>query len=182
MANITAVGDTLLGIQNTLQELAVGFVILLVGFGTGVLIKKLLLHALQEMRVNKAASTLNLFIDVEKITSSFISYGIYLATIIIFFDYFGIRSLVLWAVSGGIVALLLLTFIVGLKDVIPNFRGGLAIQKNGVIKEGKYIEIKELAGTVQHIGYLETKIKTESGDVLFVPNSLFLKHKAHINS
>ena len=49
------------------------------------------------------------------------------------------------------------------------------VVSSSAIKEGKHIEIKELSGVIEHVGYLETKIKTSSGDVLYVPNSLLSK-------
>ena len=73
--------------------------------------------------------------------------------------------------------LLILTFLVGLKDVIPNFVAWLIIQKRGKLKEGHRIDIKEISGRVEKIGYLETEIKTDSDDILYVPNNLFIKSK-----
>ena len=37
--------------------------------------------------------------------------------------------------------------------------------------------VKEISGIIEKTGYLETEIKTENGDILYVPNSLFLKSK-----
>ena len=71
--------------------------------------------------------------------------------------------------------LLVLTFIVGLKDVIPNFVAWLVLQKDEKITIGRMVEVREIAGRVEKIGYLETEIKTEPGDTLYVPNILFLK-------
>ena len=66
---------------------------------------------------------------------------------------------------------------VGFKDVLPNFVAWIIIQKRGKIKEGYRIEIKEISGRVEHIGYLETEIKTDNDDILYVPNNLFIKSK-----
>jgi len=76
--------------------------------------------------------------------------------------------------------LLTLTLIVGLKDVIPNFIGWIYLQRKGMITAGKHIAIKEIAGEVEHVGYLETEIRTDKDDLLYVPNSLFLKSKFKI--
>ena len=76
--------------------------------------------------------------------------------------------------------LLILTFLVGLKDIIPNFVAWVVIQKRELIREGRKIEVREISGVVEKIGYLETEIKTENGDTLYVPNSLFLKSKTRV--
>ena len=49
------------------------------------------------------------------------------------------------------------------------------LQKKGKLKVGKKVDVKEIYGEVEKIGYLETEIKTEEGDTLYVPNALFLK-------
>jgi len=76
--------------------------------------------------------------------------------------------------------LLILTFLVGLKDVIPNFMGWLFIQRHDHLREGRKIDIKEISGIIENIGYLETEIKTEHGDILYVPNALFMSSKFKI--
>ena len=85
--------------------------------------------------------------------------------------------MVLYLILGAILILIILTFLVGLKDVIPNFVGWIYLQRGNKVVVDKIIEVKEIYGTVERIGYLETEIRTENGDVLYVPNSLFLKSK-----
>ena len=58
-----------------------------------------------------------------------------------------------------------------------NLQAIIDAQKKGNIKEGHRVEVKEIYGLVEKIGYLETEIKTDNDDVLYVPNSLFLKSK-----
>ena len=175
MVNITSVNEVVGGVQGYVQEIAIGIVILLAGFGLGILIKKVLQRTLPEMGLNKVMGKVGITLNVEQLISSITPYIIYLFTVVIFLDHFGVASIVLWSIAGGMLILIILTLAVGLKDVIPNFLGGIAIQKNSAIKEGKHIEIKELSCVIEHAGYLETKIKPSSGDVLYVPNSLLSK-------
>ena len=76
--------------------------------------------------------------------------------------------------------LIIVTFLVGLKDVIPNFIAWLILHRKKNIRVGKRIEVKNIKGVVEKIGYLETEIKTDFGDILYVPNALFLKSKVWI--
>lgn len=163
--------------QSYFQVIAVGIVILLAGFGLGVLVKKVLHKFLTEVGLNKIMSSVGITANVEKWASLIASYVIYLFTIVFFLEHFGIKSIVLWLFAGGVLMLLILSFLVGLKDVIPNFIGWLVIQKHGKIKEGRTINVKEISGRVERVGFLETEIKTDRDDVLYVPNSLFLKNK-----
>ena len=177
MVNETLANGVVQVAQGYFQKIAVGIVIILVGFGLGVLIKKVLYKVFKEIGLNKFASKVGITVNLERWVSSIISYVIYFLTVIVFLDHFLIRSIVLYLIVGAILALLILTFLVGLKDIIPNFIGWLVIQKKGNIKEGRKVEIREIYGDVEKIGYLETEIKTDSGDILYVPNSLFLKNK-----
>lgn len=177
MGNETVVNEVVKTAQDYIYTIATGIVILLVGFVVGVLVQKLLYKLFQEIELNKIMSKVGVTHNLEKIVSSIISYVIYLVFFVIFLDYLGITSIVLYLIVGAILMLLILTFLVGLKDIIPNFIAWLLLQKKNKIKEGRRIEIKNIHGTIEKMGYLETEIKTERGDILYVPNSLFLKSK-----
>tara|TARA_Y100000310_G_scaffold89923_1_gene87052 strand:- start:15788 stop:16333 length:546 start_codon:yes stop_codon:yes gene_type:complete len=166
--------------QITFSKVIEGIAILLIGFTIGVLAKKVLFRILKEIEINKIMSKVGITVKVDKIISSVVSYVIYLVTIVLFLDRLGIKSIVLYIVVGAILMLLILTFLVGLKDVIPNFAAWLIIQKKKNLRVGKRIEVSNIHGQVEKIGYLETEIKTDQGDILYVPNSLFLKSKMWI--
>jgi small-conductance mechanosensitive channel len=177
MVNQTMVKGAVKTASSYFTHIAVGIVILLAGFGIGILVKKLVQRLLKEVELNRIMARVGVTYDLETWVSSILMYLIYLVTIIIFLDHFNIGSIVLYVLLGAVLMLLILTFLVGLKDVIPNFIGWLYIQKKGNIKEGHKIEVKEISGIVEKIGYLETEIKTDNHDILYVPNSLFLKSK-----
>ncbi len=161
-------------------DIIIGVVILLVGFVIGILAKKFTYRVFKEVGLNRIMSNVGITYDLERMVSSIISYVIYLFSMVVFLDRLGIRSMVLYLIAGGLLALLILTLLVGLKDVIPNVVGWIYVQKKGVIKEGKLLEVREIVGVVERVGYLETEIKTKEGDLLYVPNSLFLKSKFKI--
>ncbi len=167
-------------LQLYITKIAIGIVILLIGFGLGVLAKKLLQKILHELELNRIMSKVGITHDLEKWVSSIASYVIYLITVMFFLEHLLIKSIVLYLFAGALLMLVILTFLVGLKDVIPNFIGWLFLQKKGKIKEGWRVEVKEISGIVEKVGYLETEIKTDGGDVLYVPNSLFLRNKLRI--
>ena len=166
--------------ETYLSTIVISITILLAGFAIGFLSRKFLRRILQEIELNRILRSVGVTTDLEQWISLSAALLIYLVTIVFFLDYLGIKSLVLYILLGAVLLLIILTVLVGLKDVIPNLIGWLYLQKNQRIKEGRNVEINEIAGTVERVGYLETEIKTEQDDVLYVPNSLFLKKKHRI--
>ncbi len=177
MVNKTAAVKVAATAQSYVYTVAVGVVILLIGFIAGLLTRKFLYRILKEIELNKILTKIGISLNAEKTLSSGASYLIYLLTIVFFLDHLGITSVVVYLVLGGVLMLIILSFLVGLKDVIPNLVAWFIIQKRGKVKEGKRIEVKEIEGRVENVGFLETEIRTDRGDILYVPNSLFLKSK-----
>ena len=134
------------------------------------------------IELNKVFGKVGLTYDLERWISSIVSFVIYLITLVVFLNQLGITSIVLYLIVGAILMLIVLTFIVGLKDVIPNLVAWFVIQRRGHIKEGSRVEVKEISGIVEKVGMMETEIRTESGDILYVPNSLFVKTKFWVRS
>jgi small conductance mechanosensitive channel len=171
-------GGDIFGIAKSyIYTIAVGVVILLVGFALGILTKKILHRVLKEVGLNKIMGKVGVRTNLESVVSHIVSGLIYLVTIVFFLNQLGITSIVLYIVVGAILMLAILTFLVGLKDVIPNFVAWILLQRKSRIVEGHRVSVREISGRVEKVGYLETEIKTDNGDILYVPNSLFIKSK-----
>lgn len=63
----------------------------------------------------------------------------------------------------------------GLQNIANNFISGLIILFERPIKEGDFIEISGKMGTVETISARSTKIKTNTGIMIIVPNSFFIE-------
>ncbi len=169
---------TIVGTAESYFSLIVeGVIILIVGFGLGIFAQKLLNKVLKEMELNQIMGKVGITYNLEKWVSLVASYVIYLLFIVFFLDHLGIRNIVVYLVLGAVLMLLVLTFIVGLKDVIPNLVAWVILHKDERITVGRRVEVKEISGRVERIGYLETEIITDHDDTLYVPNLLFLKSK-----
>ncbi len=59
------------------------------------------------------------------------------------------------------------------KDVVANFFGGIVVMLNRPFKVGDHIVSGKIDGTVIRIGLYATHLQTETGDSLYVPNSIF---------
>lgn len=58
-----------------------------------------------------------------------------------------------------------------MQGVLSNIAGGVMILSVTPFKVGDYVEIGGMAGTVQEIGFIHTKIITLDNKVIFIPNS-----------
>ncbi|HIH11840.1 TPA: mechanosensitive ion channel [Candidatus Woesearchaeota archaeon] len=155
-----------------------GVVILLIGFTVGILLRKLGERLLHEIGLNAILIKIGINSNAEKVIPSIFAYATYILTIIFVLDIVGIKPTVpFYIIVGAILALFILTIMVSVKDILPNFIGWIFIQKKGKIKIGQTIDVREITGVVENIGYLETEIRTDKGDLLYIPNSLFLKSK-----
>jgi potassium-dependent mechanosensitive channel len=67
-----------------------------------------------------------------------------------------------------------LGFGIGLQNLASNFISGLTLLFEQPIKIGDYIEVDQLAGTVEQIAIRSTTIRTINGIFVIVPNSRFL--------
>lgn len=176
--------ETALSVQEFIFKIITSLIIILAGFALGILIDKALLRLFKELQLNQLIGRIFIAVNLERWLSTFSSYFIYLGTIIIFLNYLDIELAALYLILGGIFLLLLLTFIVWLKDILPNYSGWLLLKEKGNLAMGSFLEIGEtdgVSGTIEKTGWLETKIKTKKGDILYIPNSLFLNSKFTIS-
>jgi small-conductance mechanosensitive channel/CRP-like cAMP-binding protein len=78
----------------------------------------------------------------------------------------------------GIVATsAVLTAVIGwaLQDTLANVMGGLALQLDGSVKAGDWVTFGDTTGLVREVGWRQTTLETRNGDLLVVPNALFMK-------
>jgi small-conductance mechanosensitive channel len=59
------------------------------------------------------------------------------------------------------------------KDVVANFFGGIVVMLNRPFKVGDHIVSGKVDGEVTRIGLYATHLRTEDGDTIYVPNSIF---------
>ena len=113
---------------------------------------------------------------IDKTTVSAISKLICMIIIILgaltFLQLLGISISVVLAFGGGG------AIVIGLaaKDLLANFFGGLMVYLDRSFSVGDWIASpdKEIEGTVEHIGWRSTRIRTFKKRLLYIPNSLFL--------
>ena len=152
-------------------------VILLVGLIIGLVVKKVLKRVLHEVELDKTIARLGKNYSLENKLSSLAAYVIYFLALVIFLNQLGITSIILYIVAGVILLLLGATFLLGIKDFIPNFIAGITIYRKGNLAVGKKIKVNNISGKIIKLGLLELEIETNKKDRIYVPNALLVKSK-----
>lgn len=159
-------------------KLIVAVIILLVGFIIGRVAGKLIQRVLQEIGFNKILKkAVGIKVSVEELIGSLITYFIYFITVVIALKQIGLATLLLDLLFGAIIILIIVAIFLSIKDFVPNMTAGIFIHQKRNIKEGSTIKVKGIEGEVIHINLVETRIKTESGDTIHIPNSILIKEE-----
>jgi len=90
----------------------------------------------------------------------------YVATIFNLLYQLGVNVTGIFATSAVATAVLGLA----LQDMLSNIAGGIALEFEGGIRPGDFIQCGDVSGWVRHIRLRHTAIKTKDGDTVFLPN------------
>jgi len=110
---------------------------------------------------------------IAKAYSRIIYYIIFVSGFLIAINSAGINISILFA--GGAALLVGIGF--GIQNIVNNWISGLILLFERPIKEGDFIEVDGILGTVCAISARSTKIRTNSDVMIIVPNSKFLENK-----
>jgi small-conductance mechanosensitive channel len=163
----------LIGVITTRVLLA--FIVFTLGTVFASACKRIVKKVLQRVKANRALALLNWPYNIENIGSVFIFYVVYIITALITLWLLGIASFVIGLILLLLAILVVLSAASFSKDFLPNMYGWYIIKKKGKIKIGSNISILKLVGKVEKISFLETLVRNSQGDLLHVPNGLFVK-------
>ena len=156
-------------------KIIVAIIILLVGFIIGNLLGKLSKKILREFELNKIVrSATKMKIDVEGCVSRLTSNLIYFLTIIMALNQLGLTTVVLYMIAAAVIVIMV-TWLLAIKDFLPNVFAGLYISRSNFIKVGDKVRFKNMTGQVMSISLLETRLKNNDGDIVSIPNSKLTK-------
>lgn len=63
------------------------------------------------------------------------------------------------------------------QNMLTSFTGGLTIMMSKLFKHGDFIEVDDVAGTVENISFLHTRLKSVDGKSIILPNSVVVTSK-----
>jgi small-conductance mechanosensitive channel len=164
-------------VTNSLGKFIVAVIILLVGFIVGKILGKLLEKILHELEINKLFRRwFKTEANFEEIFGLILSYVIYIFAIIMALNQIGLTATILNFLAAAILVIIIISVFLSLKDFLPNLFAGFGLLKGGKIKEGDRIKIKDIEGKITRINLTEVEIDSK-GDILHIPNSLFVKNE-----
>jgi small-conductance mechanosensitive channel len=156
------------------SKVLVAVIVLLIGFIIGKLAGKILQWFLRTLKINKRIKDITgTQFRAEQFLSGTLSTGIYFIVIIMALTVLGMAPLIVTILSIGIIVLIFAMVILSIKDFVPNYVDGFRVRQR--LDEGDKVIIKNVSGRVQDMTWTDVKIIVKNGDVLYIPNSLFLK-------
>lgn len=160
------------------NDIVIAILIVFLGFIIGKILGKVVKKVLSSFKIDASLKkTFSLRTsNVEKFISGFVSFIIYLVSIIMALNYVGVTTFILNILFVVIIVVVAISTILALKDLVPNLIAGIQIRIDELIREGDTIRTKDVEGEVIDLTLLDTKIKNFKGDLFVIPNSIFLKH------
>lgn len=158
-------------------NLIAAVVILLVGLVIGRFLGNLIRKILHELELDRLLKEQTRFkIPLEQFLGSIVKFIVYFVAIIFALDQLGLQTAILNIILIIILIVLVVFMVLAVRDFIPNLVAGLMLHQKRNIKPGERIEVNDIEGEVINISLIETKVRTKSGDMVYIPNSMLTKN------
>jgi small conductance mechanosensitive channel len=155
-------------------KIVVAAIVLLVGVIISRLVERLVHYILKQMEVNKVLLKAGLPFALDETLSLTVKYALYFVTVVVTLNQVGLTTQIFNIVAAIVIVFVLVSMFLGVKDFIPNYWAGMYLYRKQVYKVGDRIIINNINGVVTRFTVLETTIKTDAGDMLYMPSSLLL--------
>ena len=177
--NYTAVQELLQSVAYTLvNRLILAVLMLLFGFIIGRVVGNFVARMLHEFELDKTLKNFTkINFSVESAISTFASFFIYFIAIVLTLQTLGVDTLIFNIIAFGVIAIIALSVILAIKDSVPNIIAGFFIFQKKFFKKGDKVKVKGITGIITELTFMEVKIQTAKDDVIFIPNSLFIKEE-----
>lgn len=184
MTNTTTDGTVVLESINFVSDLfrplftkfVVSVIIILTGLILGRILGKLIQRVLSELEIDANVKKIfGLSTKLEEIIGLAITYIIYFIAFTMAIANLGLHTYVVYVISSAALILILISMFLGIKDFMPNVISGMLIRRKGVLKEGDFVQYDTIKGEIIKMSIVDTRIKTATGDIIYIPNSLLAK-------
>jgi len=164
-----------LTVEHWMNELVIVVVIVLIGTILSKLVSKLLQNILHHIDLDRFAKKAGVNLPLEHGIAKIVEYVLLVIAVVMALQHIGLANIVLYIVATAALALLIATFVLSIKEFVPNFFAGLHIYRKKIVRKGDSVQIGTIKGKVTEVSLIETKISTKKGDLLHVPNVMLLK-------
>jgi small conductance mechanosensitive channel len=164
-------------VQPLYTKIIIATIIVFLGLIVGKIVSKLVQKVLAELELDRGLMKSGIGIRVESLLGSFLQYIIYILFGVWALETIGLGSVVLNIIAGGVIILIVVALLLGIKDFVPNAMAGLFLHVRKYVKKDDWVKLDTVEGRVIEIDIVETKIETKGKDTIFLPNSVFLKNK-----
>jgi small-conductance mechanosensitive channel len=159
------------------SKLVLAVFILLLGFIAGRVIGLLVKRFLAEIQFDKHLRNIGIKMSLERLVAGALSFVIYAFTVFLTLDTLGLTSTIVTIILIGIVFVVVVSFLLAIRDFFPNLLSGLRIRFMHLFEVGDEVQIKEVKGRITSISLLETRLVTSFKEEIIIPNALFIKRK-----
>ncbi|MFP4119140.1 MAG: mechanosensitive ion channel domain-containing protein [Candidatus Woesearchaeota archaeon] len=175
MNNTTLAQPPLFQSSELISSVTVAFILFIIGLILGRVLGKVVEKILKEFKVGEAVrKKTKLKTSFEKVVSGFVSYSIYTVFFILALNKIGITAVILNIVAILIVVVLAISLILSIKDSMPNIIAYRKLSGRKDVAVGKTITVQNITGVIEELTIFELKVRTSSGDVIHIPNSLLM--------
>jgi small-conductance mechanosensitive channel len=164
-------------IKPAITKFIVGVVILLIGVVIAKLAERVLHKLLHELELDAWLRRFKIKFALEETLAVIVKYALYVGAVIMTLNTVGWTSYVANFLAIIVIFLVIAGMLLSLKDSIPNFFAGISIHRRGFVKEGDIIRVRDIEGEVRTVKLLETRIKTQTGDLVFIPNTFLTQNE-----
>lgn len=160
-----------------LSRLVLAVFILLLGFILGRVFGLLVRRLLSDIQADKHLRSIGVKTSLERLLGGSVSIIIYIVTIILSLNTLGLTSTIVTIIILGLVFVVVVSFLLAVKDFFPNLFSGIKLRLDDSFHVGDEIQIREVQGRITALGLLETRIMTKHKEEIIIPNALFTKRK-----
>ncbi|OIO65972.1 hypothetical protein COY28_05695 [Candidatus Woesearchaeota archaeon CG_4_10_14_0_2_um_filter_57_5] len=156
-------------------DLVLSVIILLVGFILAKIIGRSVQRILFELDFDKGLSRIGFGMPMEPIIGNIITYLGYFASVILALNQLKVTTAVLYSIGTLVVAVLVLSILLAIKDYVPNFFAGLLLGSRKFVTIGDRIRLRGIEGIVEQRTMTEVILRTSGDDLISIPNAHLLR-------
>ncbi|VVB81381.1 Mechanosensitive ion channel [uncultured archaeon] len=160
-------------VEEFLTKIEIAFIVFFAGFLIAKLSSRILKKFLAEAELNRILESAG-FKPISNSIASIVQYIIYTATLFIILQQFGLTKIVLIIIVILAFLVIAVSFLLAVRDFVPNVVAGLWLRKKLKPHIGKNIKIGNVKGKLKRVGIVSSII--EDREEYHVPHLYASKH------